>query len=174
MEVAFPCYAFDCASACKEVMKTLVYTSTGHIAENNSTNIKQMHTPPRVLQQLNAARGRLRNILHKGLFEKLGEIVAEGSCPFWPLEESLKHKSIDDIIAQLHLFDPTKMRYEEQASKDPDRREPRCCTCGHNWSYVVIVAAARVTKYFDGFCLYYIDSSKNLCEGGDQDDDYRH
>ncbi|RAK97295.1 uncharacterized protein BO80DRAFT_364335 [Aspergillus ibericus CBS 121593] len=189
-EVAFPCYAFDTAEAFKEVTKKLVYASTGHIVESNPTNIGQMHLPPRVMQQLNAARGRLRNILHKGLFERIGEIVKHGNCSckettvfdylrelsrikVWPLEDSLRDMSIDEIIEHLWRFDSARMRQYRGTSSD-NRSGEQWCSCRFSWHLVVQSAASRVSEYFDGLCLDCMDSSKNLRDGGNKDDDYWH
>ena len=130
--------------------------------------------------------------MHKGLFDKLGEIVANGDCAckevtvfeylrelsrikVWPLEDSLKDQSINDILVQLRRFDSTRMRqYEAQSPKYLGQWERRCDSCSHAWQSVVTLAAHRVAKYFDGLCLDCMDSSKNLREGGDKDDDYWH
>ncbi|PYI02623.1 hypothetical protein BO78DRAFT_453536 [Aspergillus sclerotiicarbonarius CBS 121057] len=191
MQVAFPCYAFDTAAAFQQVTKKLVYTSTGHIMESNPTNIREMHLPPRVVQQLNAARGRLRNILHQGLFEQIGGIVQHATCPckettvfeylrelsrikVWPLEDSLKDVSINDIILQLRRFDSARMRkYKGPPPRHVDDWE-QLCPCSHDWERVVLSAANRVSNYFDGLCLDCMDTSKNLRDGGSKDDDYWH
>ncbi|OJJ66348.1 hypothetical protein ASPBRDRAFT_665892 [Aspergillus brasiliensis CBS 101740] len=126
-EVMYPCFVFDYAPGFQEVTKRLVYESIGHITENNPTDIRQMHLPPRVIQQVNAARGRLRTILHRELYDKLGQIVKTGKCSckelttfeylrelgriqVWPLEDSMRNQSVQDMLGKLSLFTANNMR----------------------------------------------------------------
>ncbi|PYI31593.1 hypothetical protein BP00DRAFT_446416 [Aspergillus indologenus CBS 114.80] len=160
--------------------------SETHITERNPTKVDQMHLPPRILQQMNAVRGRLRNIAHKGLFDRIARILQVSSAPccertvfeffcelqrisVWPFEDCMRHCSIDDLVFRMKQFDATKMR----GYTDPETKKPVACFfCEHDWKAVVAGAAKRVEAYFDGLCLDCMDLTKNLHKGGDRDRDY--
>ncbi|GKZ26919.1 hypothetical protein AbraIFM66951_005147 [Aspergillus brasiliensis] len=185
-EVMYPCFVFDYAPGFQEVTKRLVYESIGHITENNPTDIRQMHLPPRVIQQVNAARGRLRTILHRELYDKLGQIVKTGKCSckelttfeylrelgriqVWPLEDSMRNQSIQDMLGKLSLFNANNMR---SYTNPKTGKVETCVPCNRSWGNIVREAARTVAKYFDGLCLDCMDLSRDLRSGGDRDDDY--
>ena len=83
-ELIYPYFIFNNTPAFIAVTRKLVYNYIGHITKQNPTDMLQIHLPPRIIhesiivlflnrpltsfqEQLNAARGRLRNILHKEL-----------------------------------------------------------------------------------------------------------
>ncbi|PYH93999.1 hypothetical protein BO71DRAFT_450356 [Aspergillus ellipticus CBS 707.79] len=186
-ELLFPAYAFDCAKEFQIVTRKLVYHGKGHLVERNPVEVRQLHLPARVCQQLNASRGRLRTILHTSLFEAVASLVSIGDCPckelavfeylrelkrieVWPLEDVMKDASISDILERLDDFDQKNMR----RLKDEEFDGSRFCACSRSWAVVVNQAKKRVAEYFDGLCLDCMDKTKNLGEGGDQDDDYWH
>ncbi|RAH40447.1 uncharacterized protein BO95DRAFT_457380 [Aspergillus brunneoviolaceus CBS 621.78] len=186
-QILFPSWATDHTTLFAEATKSLVYGSEEHIVERNPTKVHQMHLPPWILQQLNAVRGRLRNIAHKGLFDWIATILRSPTpspcCErtvfeffrelqrigVWPFEECMRHSSIDDLVFRMERFDASKMR----EYTDPGTRKPVDCThCGCNWEAAVAGAAKRVEGYFDGLCLDCMDNTKNLEKGGDRDRDY--
>ncbi|PWY77004.1 hypothetical protein BO70DRAFT_388391 [Aspergillus heteromorphus CBS 117.55] len=187
-KILSPAFAFDCPQLFQHATKTLVYNSPGPITEINPTSIRQMHLPSRVPQQLNAARGRLRTILHSGLFERLGTLVACGTCGckeltvfeylrelrrinVWPLEDSMKKTSIDDILVRLNGFSQSRMRKRvDSAAGEPKH----CMSCNINWDATVRSVNDRVRNYFGGLCLDCMDKTKNLRLHGSHDDDYWH
>ncbi|RDK41618.1 hypothetical protein M752DRAFT_267116 [Aspergillus phoenicis ATCC 13157] len=185
-EAMYPCFVFDHASAFQEVTKRLVYKSVGHITESNPTDIRQMHLPPRIIQQINAARGRLRVILHRELYAEVGDIVNTGECSckelttfeylrelgrieVWPLEDSMRNQSIQEMLERLSLFDAKNMR---SYTNPRTGKVGSCIPCNQSWGDIVLKAASTVSKYFDGLCLDCMDLSKDLRSGGDRDDDY--
>ncbi|GLA02321.1 hypothetical protein AnigIFM60653_001724 [Aspergillus niger] len=185
-EAMYPCFVFDHASAFQEVTKRLVYKSVGHITESNPTDIRQMHLPPRIIQQINAARGRLRVILHRELYAEVGHIVNTGECSckelttfeylrelgrieVWPLEDSMRNQSIQEMLERLSLFDAKNMR---SYTNPRTGKVGSCISCNQSWGDIVLKAASTVSKYFDGLCLDCMDLSKDLRSGGDRDDDY--
>ncbi|BCR98421.1 uncharacterized protein AKAW2_40104S [Aspergillus luchuensis] len=185
-KMMYPCFVFDYAHGFQSATKELVYESVGHITEKNPTDIGRMHLPPRIIQQINAARGRLRTILHKGLFETLGNLANDGKCSckelttfeylremarihVWPLEDCMKAESINQMLERLRLFDATKMR----KLTDPLSGKVRpCYYCNTSWDAIVLRAAKTVAEYFDGLCLDCMDISKDLRSYGDRDADY--
>ncbi|GFN21588.1 PAN domain family protein [Aspergillus tubingensis] len=185
-ELMYPCFVFGNAPAFMAVTRKLVYGCVGHITEHNPTDISRMHLPPRIIQQLNAARGRLRNILHRELHDQVATILKHGNCEckeltvfeylrelarikVWPLEESMRTDSIKKMLERLRLFDATKMR----KLTDPQSGKVRpCFRCNTAWGAIVLRAAKTVAEYFDGLCLDCMDLSKDLRSDGDRDEDY--
>ncbi|PYH86447.1 hypothetical protein BO82DRAFT_397619 [Aspergillus uvarum CBS 121591] len=185
-QILFPSWATDHAALFAEATKSLVYRSEAHIAERNPTKVDQMHLPPRILQQINAVRGRLRNIAHKGLFDRIATTLKASSAPccertvfeffrelqrisVWSFEDCMRHCSIDDLVFRMKRFDASKMR----EYRDPKTQKPMDgFACEHGWKAVVAGAAKRVEAYFDGLCLDCMDLTKNLHKGGDRDRDY--
>ncbi|KAL2831453.1 hypothetical protein BDW59DRAFT_182118 [Aspergillus cavernicola] len=182
--ILFPCYYFDYATGFQEATIGLVYNSEGHISERNPTREVNLHLPPRIMQQVNAARGRLRNILHNGLFDHIASVVSDARCSckeatvfdyfrelkrleVWPLENTMKHASINDIITRLRGFDAEKMR----PPKD-NERPGYCKHCSRNWKGIVKQVGNKVADYFDGMCLDCMSVTKCLREGRNPDHEY--
>ncbi|PYH65897.1 uncharacterized protein BO88DRAFT_418063 [Aspergillus vadensis CBS 113365] len=185
-ELMYPCFVFDNAPAFQAVTRKLVYGCVGHITEHNPTDILRMHLPPRIIQQLNAARGRLRNILHRELHNEVAAILQYGDCrckeltvfeylreltriDVWPLEESMRTDSIKKMLERLRLFDAKNMR--TYTNPNTGQVQP-CHRCNKAWGAIVGRAANTVAKYFDGLCLDCMDLSKDLQSDGDRDEDY--
>ncbi|KAE8420838.1 hypothetical protein BDV36DRAFT_248695, partial [Aspergillus pseudocaelatus] len=86
-----PCYAFDYAKGFQVLTRrSLAYGERGHIMEVNPIDNIRLHRPPRIIrtlssqkayilyvyanklgapiEQVNAAKGRLRNVLNRELF----------------------------------------------------------------------------------------------------------
>ncbi|KAG2412945.1 hypothetical protein HFD88_010504 [Aspergillus terreus] len=182
----YPCFKFDCAVGFQTITKQLVYDVDGHIEERNPTHVFQMHLPARVIQQLNAARGRLRAILHRDLFDQIKLIVDYDSCAckaltvyhyehelrrigVWPLEETAWKLSINTMLERLGRFDEERMRKRIAG----DVGEKRLCRlCNQSWGQVVKKAADVVRKYFDGLCLDCMDTSKSMTGLKEYHDDY--
>ncbi|RAL14379.1 uncharacterized protein BO97DRAFT_340628, partial [Aspergillus homomorphus CBS 101889] len=164
----------------------VVYGAEEHITERNPTRIYRMHLPPRILQQLNAARGRLRTIAHKDLFARIAFVFKQSQAPccertvfeflrelqriyVWPFEECMKRSSIDDLIDRLADFAEKNMR----KYVDPKTDTPVDCVCyAADWITIIEHVATRVLGYFNGLCLDCMNKTKNLRPGGDQDTDY--
>ncbi|RAL15148.1 uncharacterized protein BO97DRAFT_421941 [Aspergillus homomorphus CBS 101889] len=79
-QILFPSWASNHATLFAEATKSLVYGSEEHITERNPTKAHQMHLPPRILQQMNAARGRLRTLAQRDLFVWI-TVMLETSSP---------------------------------------------------------------------------------------------
>ncbi|KAL2866131.1 BTB/POZ domain-containing protein [Aspergillus lucknowensis] len=178
--VLLPCWAIDNPVAFQRSTMNLVYESPCHILEHNPTEHTELHLPPRIIQQLNAARGRLRNILHNGLFNSLTQLLSAHGCScrektvfnylrelhrieVWPLENTMKHASINDMLDRLDDFNSENVR---PASAD------YCSTCSRGWEGIVARAAHDVRTYFGGLCLDCMSVSKRLREGHNLDHDY--
>lgn len=146
---------------------------------------------------MNAARGRLRNVLHNGLFEHAANMLRYATCEckektffeyfrelesikVWPLENTMKHRSIDDIISNLRGFNASNVtaHLEKEGSTDADNADNldtlgRMCMCRKvNWKAIVSSTADTVTVYFHGLCLDCMSVSKALREGRDPDHEY--
>lgn len=64
----YPCWIFDHAKGFMRATHFLCYNSVGHITERNPTIHYDLRLEGRVIQQLNAAKGRLRTVIHNELF----------------------------------------------------------------------------------------------------------
>ncbi|KAE8398123.1 hypothetical protein BDV37DRAFT_288834 [Aspergillus pseudonomiae] len=162
-KLMLPCYAFDYAEGFQVLTKSLVYKEIGHITEISPIDNMKLHLPPRIIQQLNAARGRLRNILDRELFAKINLLIDHGSCrckeetvfnylrelgriDVQPLvERSFSRASVQCYLDRLRQFDQERML--RKISGD------RCLHCCFDWKKGVERAIQVTTEYFDGLCL---------------------
>jgi hypothetical protein len=84
-------------------------------------------------EQLNAARGRLRTVLHSKLFKEAGKILSEATCEckeysvyhylcelryidVWPLEDALRTSSIQDVLDRMKSFDQERLERRLKSS----------------------------------------------------------
>ena len=180
-QLLFPCYTFDHAIGFATATKYLAYRATGHITERRPEGFEYEHlrldanilrkphrldTSPSVLrrcftEQLNAAKGRLKTILHRTLYTPIDNLLKRARCPCkaivlyayeqslsntraWPLESAFLNQSVQNVLRDLEGF------------PGPEAFFPR--TCGGRWctfDFAAAVDAARAEcrKYFDGLCL---------------------
>lgn len=134
-----------------------------------------------MIEQLNAAKGRLKTILHRELYGPIDELLGGSNCSCraavlydyekslartgaWPLETAFVHKSMDDIMTRLNTFTARKV-------EKPEPCGPDCCS--FNFEQVVSKATSEVKKYFDGSCLKCMDRSQPKF-GSDDRDYWRH
>ncbi|KAL8897858.1 MAG: hypothetical protein Q9207_006987 [Kuettlingeria erythrocarpa] len=172
-ELLYPTWRFDHAKGFAQWTSFMVYNYTRHITEENPTMLIQYHLPSRLIQQLNAAKGRLRTVLFRGLWAPCHRLL-NSSCTcrkatlydyqqhlysinVWPLETVFLHKSINEILENL-----TKFSYEAPAGA--------CVLCRQNYKNIVTRVEENVSAYFDGLCLDCLDRSKP--KTGDVDMDY--
>ncbi|RAQ52552.1 hypothetical protein AFGD_004863 [Aspergillus flavus] len=162
-KLMLPCYAFDYAHGFQDLTKRLAYEEKGHIMEINPIDNVRLHLPPRIIQQVNAAKGRLRNILTRELFAKINFLIETGSCSckdetvfnylrelgkikVQPLEErSFSLVSVQSYLNRLQHFDQERML--RGMSRQP------CSSCGIEWKRRVGKAIEVTRDYFDGLCL---------------------
>lgn len=176
-QLLFPCWAFDYATGFQYLTRHLAYNMGGHITESNPTRLRETHLPPRVIQQLNAARGRLRNILHRDLFDATKNIMDSSSCKckeytvfyylcelrrvdIWPMEEISTRESINTMLEWLNDFDEEKMR--SKISSSAFGSKALCYRCNRSWKQIVDAAIKKVKKYFAGLCLDCMGKSKRF------------
>ncbi|CAG8090788.1 unnamed protein product, partial [Penicillium nalgiovense] len=178
-QLLFPCHFFDHIKAFQDVSKRLVYTTRGHITEMAPTDppsFEPMHMPAIVMQQLNAARGRLRTILQRSLFEDVNVTIDHVRCAcaaghifsymrelhrigVRPLDSDIHKNCVREILDRLAAFDEDKM-----ANRQPSMQ--KCSLCSRSWKPIVQYARRQVESYFDGLCL---DCMKNH---PDEDSEY--
>ncbi|RDW92736.1 uncharacterized protein DSM5745_00058 [Aspergillus mulundensis] len=196
-QVISPCYQFNYAEGFMEASKFLVYMGPGAISELNPINVNLLQLRPLIIQQLNSARGRLRNVLHHGLFDHVATLLDE-QCKcrektffeyfrelrriqVWPLESYIKKTSIDELIGRLASFRgnavhpmnccPHCWTRTRKGNGAPRGRES-WCRCRRNWKKIVRSAEEEVRGYFDGLCLDCMLESNDLQEGVDKDAQY--
>jgi hypothetical protein len=116
--------------------------------------------------QLNAAKGRLKTILHRALYHPIEKLLRFATCACkaetlyayeltlhktgaWPLESAFLSQCVNEIIVKLATFEPS---YQPQM----------CTNCGFDFREAVIKAVEDARKYFDGLCLGELTSLKML------------
>ncbi|KAL8940125.1 MAG: hypothetical protein Q9216_002979 [Gyalolechia sp. 2 TL-2023] len=173
-ELLFPAWRFDHARAFAKCTRDLAYDHIGHIMEKNPSMLHQYHLPSRLIpEQLNAAKGRLRTVLFRGLWDPCNSLLRAScacrketlydyqhhlySIEVWPLETIFLNTSIHGILERLDDF-----------SYEP--RTGACSQCRQNYTGIVARVVSRVEEYFDGLCLDCLDRSKP--KTGDIDLDY--
>ncbi|GAQ04923.1 hypothetical protein ALT_2244 [Aspergillus lentulus] len=205
-QLLFPCYAFDYAVGFQELTKFMTYNEPRHVMEANPTHHLQMHLRPRIIhqtrsrpadqsiltEQLNAAKGRLRTILHQALFKRVNEIIARATCAckeqtifdflkklrridVSPLDLSSTKASVAQMLDRLRQYDETKTRSHALSSNDTSVNQSRqspCSVCRLDGKTIVRQAIALVSGYFDGLCLDCMDRTKDLLVEGNKDQDY--
>ena len=157
----FPCHSFDHAKAFQQATRYLVYHGTGHIMERKPEGIKDDHLrlESNIIQQLNAARGRLKTVLHRKLYERITILLRRTHCDCkaetlyayelalsntgaWPLETAFLSNSIDQI-----------MNYLDNFRVEPDQMSKMCGDCSFDFRTAVYEATQSGREYFDGLCL---------------------
>lgn len=172
-EMLYPTWRLNHAKGFKHVTKTLAYHGIGHITEARPDDDNlHLHLPPRIIQQLNAAKGRLRNVLHKHLFEVTKKLfVAKCSCKektlfgyekalyeihVWPLESEASRNSVHTLAERLEKF-----RYEVEPGS--------CKDCTLDYESITMSAHRYALGYFDGLCLDCMDNSKSKTKTDETD-----
>lgn len=170
----YPCWLFNYAPGFMAATKWLVYNST-HVKECNPTKHKEIHLPKRICrkhqlsdpsqgqpthcwtEQLNAARGRLKGVMHDALWGPMEKVLRNSDCECWekttarferallalevfPLERTFSQTSVVALLGRLKAF------------KHIPSHEP-CSACAIPYEDVVEKAIQHVTRYFDGLCL---------------------
>ncbi|KAE8346303.1 hypothetical protein BDV24DRAFT_158547 [Aspergillus arachidicola] len=133
-KLILPCYAFDYARGFQDLTKSLAYEEKGLIMEINPIDNVRLHLPPRIIQQVIAAKGRLRNILTRELFAKINFLIETGSC-------SCKDETVFNYLRELG-----KSRFSHW-------RSGHFPCCGVEWKRRVGKAIEVTAEYFDGLCL---------------------
>ncbi len=122
---------------------------------------------------MNAAKGRLRTIIHNGLFEPNDKLLqATCTCKevtlfnyekalynikVWPLERTAQTTTMTEILDRLNDF-------------HCEPKENACGNCRSDYQSTVKLAQKRTREYFDGLCLDCMN--KNKAKTGDEDEDY--
>jgi hypothetical protein len=115
----------------------------------------------RVIENLNAARGRLKSILHRQLYDCVDVLLESAHCELrkdvlwgyftalnktqsWPLERFASRFSIQELLENLEAFD--------YVDPHPHRTCKDFC-CGQDFNIVVRKAIDVTGSHFDGLCL---------------------
>ncbi|KAF2480702.1 hypothetical protein BDY17DRAFT_302252 [Neohortaea acidophila] len=173
----FPCHTFDHAVGFAATTKYLAYHATGHITERRPEGFEYDHLrlDSRIIQQLNAAKGRLKTILHgnsdrrrEGIYSPMDQILRFARCSCkekslfgymkalmhtgaWPLEIVCQYSSMDKILRGLGTFEP------------PERSNDGCSQCQKRFGMIVRAVVLKTRTYFDGLCLGMFHCIKLRC-----------
>jgi hypothetical protein len=189
-ELLFPCWQFNYAAGFLKATRKCVYEMSGHITEENPTEHSELHMPQRIIGksttsrsslsaftyakvgQLNAAKGRLRTILHRELFKPV-KAFYNASCRCrmlteymyhqalyrtraWPLDDSWTSKSPNVVLDRLDNFHVRLLH-------------SNCELCSQDYEASVMAAKRKTQTYFDGLCLDCMDASKSKTRNQDTD-----
>ncbi|KAL8927226.1 MAG: hypothetical protein Q9208_002402 [Pyrenodesmia sp. 3 TL-2023] len=174
-ELLYPTWRLNHATAFARVTKFLAYEDSGHVTESYPRDDgTHLHLPPRIIQQLNAAKGRLRNILNQHLLDVTKELFkANCRCKekaffgygkalykvnVWPPDTEALRNSIHTITDRLAKFHFTAA-------------PGSCRSCAKNYNGIVSNACSYTLSYFDGLCLDCMDMTKTE---NDNKDYWRH
>ncbi|EOD52638.1 hypothetical protein UCRNP2_574 [Neofusicoccum parvum UCRNP2] len=153
----------------------LAYNKHGHIMEKNPTKHRDLHLPLRTIQQINAAKGRLRIVLHRELWKPINRLLTQAECSckektvfgyqkalvkigVWPLEEMYLKYSLKEILDKLSKFN---------WAPDPDSCRSYCGMT--DYAGLVAEAGREVSKYFHGLCLVCMDMTNPKTTNVDED-----
>jgi hypothetical protein len=112
-------------------------------------------------EQMNAARGRLKSILHRQLYQCVDILLEHAKCQLrkdvlwgyftalnktksWPLERYAKRYSMQKLLENLEEFEYTDPHPHLTCSDD---------SCGQDFTMVVGRAIDATDSHFDGLCL---------------------
>ena len=125
-----------------------------------------------MLEQLNAAKGRLRTVIHTELFRPNESLLgAHCECKettlfryekalytieVWPLERTCQKTPMMTILQRLNKF-------SFEAKKDA------CVSCRMDYKKLVADAQTKTRSYFEGLCLDCMDKTKPVTEDADTD-----
>ncbi|KAK5137621.1 hypothetical protein LTR08_007916 [Meristemomyces frigidus] len=179
-QLLFPCFTFDHIQGFRAATKYLVYRASGHITEKRPDGFSHdhLHMDPIVLQQLNAAKGRLKTILHRSLYAPINGLLKEARCRCradvlyayeqalantgaWPLEAAFLGHSVDRVLKMLDGFPGPRALTSQTCGAS---------ACSFNFAPVVGKAREECRQYFDGLCLDCMNTSKP--KFGDANEDY--
>ncbi|KAL8819257.1 MAG: hypothetical protein Q9223_002265 [Gallowayella weberi] len=157
------------------ITKFCAYQDVGHIEKVNYDMLVLRGLADHFIhaEQLNAARGRLRTIVSRGLYIPAKSLL-KASCTckektlfgymkrltdidVWPFEEVAQKSSITTITNRL-----VKFSYEPHPTA--------CGGCQKEYNKIVDDTRAKTNEYFDGLYLDCLDDSKP--KTGDSDSDY--
>ncbi|KAG8528598.1 uncharacterized protein KY384_006285 [Bacidia gigantensis] len=169
----FPSWHLNDAVAFLEVTHFLVYNVARYISEERPIKAQDKYRlDNQVIQQLNAARGRLRSIAFNILFNPMERILAtKKSCcesaagdyhralvetGSWPWERLGNSTPMNTLLKQLGDF-------SYQALGET------CGRCRLDYEDVVEACIHETNIYFDGLCLDCMDASNPKTESSDRD-----
>lgn len=156
-QLLFPCKRFNHAQGFATATRFLAYNTFGHITENNPSDFGDLRLPHRIISLLNAAKGRLRTILHRDLYKpKIFLLEAKCKCKgdtFWGYEKAL---------CDTRAWPPEKVESStsmafilERLEKFEYKPAATACipACHQNYQAAVRSARVKTERYFDGMCL---------------------
>ncbi|KXT01768.1 hypothetical protein AC579_8923 [Pseudocercospora musae] len=172
----YPAFVFGHRAAFAQATKYLVYHNTGgNIPDHQPrefvieppANASTLHTPQHVMHQINAARARLKTILHRALYTPIDRLLKEARCNcaptvlynyesslartgVWPLESKLMSDSIISAIHDLRAYDGKQWQIQTCGSP----------ACTFDFDKIVVTAREEIGNYFAGLCLDCMTASK--------------
>lgn len=124
------------------------------------------------LEQLNAAKGRLRTVILNELFRPNENLLRRGcrckettlfgyekelyTIQVWPLERAHQRSSMSTILELLNRF-------------SFEAKENACVVCRKDYRKIVEDAQVKTRHYFDGLCLDCMDRTKPVTKDEDMD-----
>ncbi|TKA69161.1 hypothetical protein B0A55_08961 [Friedmanniomyces simplex] len=194
-KLLLPCYAFDHAGGFRAATRYLVYRSMGAIQDRQPAGFfeeKQeeaeeqgggvMGLDPEILAQLNAAKARLKTVLHRGLYRPVEALVRHGDCRcrgevLWAYENLLTRQGCWPLETAWGGGATSVEAFLRRLERIPAKvAQPRTCggrVCTFGFGDVVARVRVDVMGLFDGLCLDCMASSTpNFPSSEGQTDDF--
>lgn len=180
----FPCHAFDFPKGWAATTKYLAYNVKGHISEERPPGFYRDHLrlPQHIIGALNAAKGRLRTILHRALYDPIESTLERGVSPrtlmslfayetalsktgAWPVEKKAPHFGIIALMTMLEAFEtPEPSELGRLGCREHDYKFT-IADFGEN----VFDALKETGGYFDGLCLDCMSTSNPNYNDSDEE-----
>ncbi|KAK5111575.1 hypothetical protein LTR62_004871 [Meristemomyces frigidus] len=159
-----PTYVFDNAQAFCAATRYVVYRATTTVTERRPIPFLEneaLALDPNIVSQLNAAKARIKTMLHRGLYNPIDDLLKRARCRCkphalyayeqslsytgaWPLETSALNNSMEMVLRKLeHNFPVQPYRPQTCGSQ----------FCTFDFRTVVDHAGVEARNYFDGLCL---------------------
>ncbi|KAK3069829.1 hypothetical protein LTR53_011534 [Teratosphaeriaceae sp. CCFEE 6253] len=159
-----PCHSFDHAPGFQRATRYLVYRATGNVSERRPHALKHEHDTlqlnPSIATSLNAAKARLKTVLHRALYNPIDDLLRRARCRCkaevlyayevtlmrtgaWPLETTFLMNSVEYTLRKLESVQPRVWQPQNCGSR----------FCAFEFGFVVGKARDEVKKLFDGLCL---------------------
>ena len=156
-----PCYTFDYAAGFAFATRYLVYRATGNITERKPEGFENLRLGDSIMLQLNAAKGRLKTMLHRGLYNPIDHLLKRALCRCkynvlyayehyltctgaWPLEHAFLKENVNDVLRKYDNFASARVLVPQTCGS-------MCCS--FDFTAEVVAAKNETRKYFDGLCL---------------------
>lgn len=187
-QLLFPLFTFDHAHGFAAATKFLAYNGAGHITEKRPEDFRHenLRLEQRIiresalsfpfactvrmlmcsehLEQINAAKGRLRIVLERNLYKQTIAFLVAG-CEHkaernFAWADALHDTRVMPLGNVQHLGINAIIKKLEEIEEPDEDTVPSCFKCGGDFLTIVHGATGDVEQLFDGLCLDCMEKSK--------------